>query len=272
MGAFRPAGLLALASDFGAAGPYAGQMRGAALVAAPGVAVHDLWHGVPAQGVRAAAVLLPRLWRRFPPGTVHVAVVDPGVGTGRGALAVAWGGYLLVGPDNGLFTAALREGGEARALEPRHGLPPLSATFHGRDLFAPAGARLAMGLLRREELPRPERPPVLLELPGAVAVAGGWRGEVVLADPFGNLVTSIPQELLPPGPWHARIGEAVLPGRTTYAEAQPGELLALAGSFGLVELACRDGSAAARLGAGAGEPVAVGRGPAPPAAVPPVGG
>ncbi len=258
---FQPAGILTLSSDFGGLGPYEGQMRGAALSAAPEVRVFDLWHGVPAQGVRLGAFLLPRLWPTFPPGTVHAAVVDPGVGTERAALVLSWRDFLLVGPDNGLFTLPLREGGEVRLLDPKkHGRPDLSFTFHGRDLFAPAGARLAAGLLEWETLePFPGRP-VEADLPGAEVLPGGEiRGEVVLADPFGNLVTSIPSRLLP-GPGARGGGRVEILGREipvleTYGQAEPGALLALTGSFGLLEIARRDGSAREGLGAAEGTEV-----------------
>ena len=251
---FHPSGILTLSSDFGGLGPYEGQMRGAALSAAPGVRVVDLWHGAPAQGIPAAAFLFPRLWRTFPEGTVHVCVVDPGVGTERAALAVAWEGYILVGPDNGLFTDALAGGGEARLLDPeKHGLPELSATFHGRDLFAPAGARLATGAVSWEELAPPVREPVRLDLPGFEKEAGGeLRGRILWADSFGNLVTSIPGEALAGGTGAVEIAGRRIPLLRTYGEAEPGGLLALVGSFGLLEVARRDGSAGDLLETGEG--------------------
>ncbi len=254
---FRPAGILTLSSDFGGLGPYEGQMRGAALTAAPGIRIFDLWHGLPPQGVRPGALLLPRLWSSFPGGTVHAAVVDPGVGTERAALALSWKGFLLVGPDNGLFTLPLLEGGEARLLDPgRHGLPQISSTFHGRDLFAPAGARLAAGLLEWEALEPFPGDPVTLDLPGAERLPGGEiRGEVVLADPFGNLVTSIPAGFLPGGSGSVKILGREIPLLETYGQAEPGALLALIGSFGLLEIARRDGSAREELGASEGTEV-----------------
>ncbi len=260
---FVPSGLLSFSSDFGGLGPYEGQMRGAALSAAPGVRVVDLWHGVPPQGVKPAAVFLPRMWRTFPAGTVHVAVVDPGVGTERAALVVSWRGFLLVGPDNGLFTVPLREGGEVRRLDPvEQGGPGLSATFHGRDLFAPAGARLAVGRLAWEELPPFSGNPVLLDLPGAKELPGGGiAGEVLLVDPFGNLVTSLESAALPaPGREGGKGGKVEILGRQvpfleTYGRAERGSLLALIGSFGFLEVACREGSAREELGAAEGTEV-----------------
>ena len=257
-------GVLLLASDFGLDSVYTGQMRAAALRAAPGVAVHDLWHGVPAHRVDLAAFLLPRLWCQGPPGAVVAAVIDPGVGTARRALAVRRVPFLLVGPDNGLFTAALEAGAEARLLEPaRLGLAGLSTTFHGRDLFAPAAARLAAGTLAFTDLPHlPGAPPVRLALPGAERLpGGGLRGEVVWADRFGNLVTSLPGEALPPAGWRLRIGGRTLPGLRTYGDVAPGDLLALVGSFGLLEAACREGSAQALLGLEPGAEAVVERRP-----------
>ncbi len=222
------------------------------MCAAPGVKVLDLWHGVPPQDVRTGAVLLPRLWASFPEGTVHVVVVDPGVGTDRAALAVAWRGRLLVGPDNGIFTRALEEGGEARLL----GIPGgavLSRTFHGRDLFAPAGARLAAGTLTWEELEPPRKEPLRLELPSWTGGAGGGaRGEIFYCDPFGNLVSTIPAEALGPGRGRVEILGRAVPLVETYGAVPKGALLALVNSFGLLEVACRDGSARKVLGAGEG--------------------
>lgn len=250
MESFRPSGLLTLASDFGPAGPYVGALRAAARAAAPSVALEDLWHGLPAQDIPCAAFLLPRLWELCPRGSVHLAVVDPGVGGARAALVVRDRDALLVGPDNGLFTAALSGGAEARLLDPqRHGRPVLCPTFHGRDLFAPAAARLASGRLRFEELRALGRPPVLCPLPGAEpAGRDRFLGRVVWQDPFGNLVTSLEGRLLGGAAWALELAGRVLPGRRTYSEAEPGGLLGLVGSFDLVEAACRDGSAAAALG------------------------
>lgn len=247
---FVPSGLLVLASDFGLEGPYVGQMKGAALAAAPVVRIVDLWHGIPPQAVRVGAFLLPRMWDRFPAGTVHVAVVDPGVGTDRGALAVHQGGRLFLGPDNGLFTGPLGAGGEARRLPPAPpGGPPPSATFHGRDLFAPLGALMAAGSLTFSSLEPPATAPVLLDLPRIGAAADGTlRGEVVWVDRFGNALTSLPADRVPPGSWRLQVGDRFLPGLATYGQVEPGALLAHVGSFGLVEVACRDGSAAELLG------------------------
>jgi S-adenosylmethionine hydrolase len=197
---------------------------------------------------------------------VHLAVVDPGVGTARAGIAFRAHGHLFVGPDNGLFSELLDgvEGDVIALDEPAHAAP----TFHGRDVFGPAAARLLMGYppatLGRALAGAPVTLPQLQPFhEGAVLV-----GEVIHVDAFGNVITNIPGAMVPPGSTVTFHATAIGPVRRTFADVAPGELLALAGSGGRVEIAVRDGSAAARLGAGLGSEVRVAPPGSPPGAPP----
>jgi S-adenosylmethionine hydrolase len=211
--------------------------------------------------VTEAALVLEAAAPFFPPGTIHVVVVDPGVGTGRRGLALAAAGALFVGPDNGLFTPFL-DGGDWRAFEltaAEYRLGTVSRTFHGRDVFAPAAAHLAKGVPPERLGPRVDDP-VRLPWPTVLAADGTVAGTVIHLDRFGNLVTSIRAEAL--GSFDRMTVR--LAGRTlslvgTYAELPPGQAGALVGSSGRLEIAVREGSAAARLRARRGTPVLVSR-------------
>ena len=232
---------ITLLTDFGTADGYVAEMKGVLTTLAPGVPLLDLTHDVPAQDVAFARLTVARYWRRFPAGTVHLVVVDPGVGTSREAIAVCSEGRFLVGPDNGVLSPALF------ALDARVvslAIPAqASPTFHARDVFAPAAAQLALGLSLeligetrtdavRLRTPQPQR-----------AHDGTLLGEILTIDRFGNAITNLA----------ARDGVSLLVGSyqvrlvRTYGEAAPGELVALVGSSGFVEIAVRDGHAAARL-------------------------
>jgi S-adenosylmethionine hydrolase len=271
--------ILTLLTDFGTEDEYVGVMKGIILSIAPDVRLVDLSHQVPPQDIRRAAFLLMNAVPYFPPDTVHLAVVDPGVGTERRPVAVRTPAGTFVGPDNGLFSwvlAGVPEWTAVEIREPAYQLPLVSSTFHGRDIFAPVAAHLAAGVPLEKLGPRVEDPvwlpPPRLEISDFVA-----EGEVLYADRFGNLVTSIgylqrsedtPWRWRPPsGPrrfWRlfsagdagVVVGNVQLRGiRRTYGEAAVGELLALVGSSGFLEIAVRQGSAAAALGAVPGTPV-----------------
>lgn len=249
--------LITLLTDFGLRDPFVGVMRGVIATIAPEVRVVDLTHAIPAQDVAQGAFWLARSFAYFPAGTVHVAVVDPGVGSARRPLVVRSAGHLFVGPDNGLLAPLLAApGAVARRLDERWGLPALSRTFHGRDLFAPAAARLSAGSLGFEQVGALVTDPHPARGVAPVVSPGGVDGHVVVVDHFGNLITDLSQEHLSPG-CSVQIAGRQLPVRGTYAEASPGEPLALVGSFGTIEIAVRDGDAARTLGVGAGEPVAL---------------
>lgn len=250
--------LVTLLTDYGAGSGYPAQVKGVLLAALPDLRLVDVSHEVPRHDVLAGALLLEACVPWFPRGAIHVAVVDPGVGTPRRALCVVDAeGRRLVGPDNGLLTPFLGPGARAHAIVEGGAVPaPPFATFHGRDLFAPAAVVLARG-----EDPGVLGPavddPVRLAWPGAEVAPGEVRGETLTADPFGNVVTSIRAADLPVG---ARVHGVEVGGRTarwvrTFGEGAPGELLALLGSGGRIELAVREASAAVLLGRTRGTPV-----------------
>jgi S-adenosylmethionine hydrolase len=241
--------LITLFTDFGTADGYVAEMKGVLYELAPNAEVVDLSHDVPAHGVEHARLALARYWRRFPAGTIHLVVVDPGVGSERAAIAVASEGRFLVGPDNGVLSPALLAG-DARAV--RLVVPPHAApTFHGRDVFAPAAAALANGT-PIDSLGSPYATPTVRRTPNAVrGPDGALLGEVIAIDRFGNLVTN----LVTTGDHIVEFARKRLPLRHTYADVAPGTLVATVGSSGLVEIALRDGRAAEALGAEIGAPV-----------------
>lgn len=242
--------LVTLLTDFGTADSYVAEMKATILSAAPDATLVDIGHSVLPGDIRSAAYLLGRTWHRFPAGTVHLAVVDPGVGTARDALAFTAAGHWFVGPDNGLFTAPLR-GGEVTIVS----LPvpgDAAPTFHGRDLFAPAAAALATGT-PLERLGEPYRgTPVRLAYTEPHYEGKSVVGEIVYVDRFGTLVTNLNPDLVPDYAVLEVEGLEIGPLRRTYGDVPTGGLLAYVGSGGAVEIAVRDGSAARRLGMGVG--------------------
>ena len=233
---------ITLLTDFGTADGYAAEIKGVLHTHAPEATVLDVSHDVPPQDVESARLALARYWRRFPPGTVHVVVVDPGVGSPRAALAVESDGRLLVGPDNGVLSPALLFTGARVVTLP---VPAsASATFHGRDLFAPAAAALAIGT-RIDDLGTPFAEPVVRRTPEPRRLAdGGVEGQVITIDRFGNAITNC----LSLRGGTLEVEGRLLPVRRTYADVAPGEPVALVGSSGLIEVAVREGSAARELG------------------------
>lgn len=262
--------VITLTTDFGLRDPYVAAMKGAilALLAPAGRLVHlvDVSHDVPPHDIVEAALALEAAVPCFPRGTIHVAVVDPGVGSARRGLVLAARGQVFIGPDNGLFTPMLGEGGWAafELAAAAYRRPVVSRTFHGRDVFAPAAAHVALGV-ELERFGPPVTDPVRLDWlarrPGSRAVTG----QVVHVDRFGNLITSIRGDWLAAEaglPAGVRIRGRVLRVVGTYAELPPGRAGALLGSSDRLEIALREGSAARALGARRGTPVEVSR-PAP---------
>ena len=246
--------IVTLLTDFGTADGYVAEMKGVLLTLAPHVQLVDAAHDLEPHDVELARLALARYWRRYPAGSVHLAVVDPGVGTARRALAVESDDRFLVGPDNGVLSPALLLP-DARAVElpvPTRAAP----TFHGRDVFAPAAARLASGE-PLHALGDACDDPVVRRTPEAHrADDGAVRGEVIAIDRFGNLITNV----IARRAGRVEIGGVEVELRRTYADVRPGALVALTGSSGLVEVAVRDGSAAVRLGAGRGATVVLRQG------------
>jgi S-adenosyl-L-methionine hydrolase (adenosine-forming) len=252
--------IVTFTTDFGLADGWVAAMKGVVLGLAPEARLIDVTHAVPPQDVRAGAFVLGTTYPAFPAGTIHVAVVDPGVGGARRSVALAADGHVFVGPDNGLFTFALRRAAVA-ALPARVAVldraelqrTPVSRTFHGRDIFAPVAGHLAAGR-SLDEVGSAAAPEGLARLRIA---SGTGRGEVLHVDRFGNLVTSL--EAAPPG---ARVrlpgagpAAAALPVVGTFGDVPAGEAAALLGSAGFLEIVVNQGNAAARFGARRGDPV-----------------
>jgi S-adenosylmethionine hydrolase len=260
------AGIVTLTTDFGVRDAYVAEMKGVMLgigrAAGHTLQLIDVTHEVERHDITEGALALEAAVPYCPAGSVHLAVVDPGVGTTRRGLAVAADGHLLVGPDNGLFTPFL-SGDGWRAFEvvaPDYRLPSVSRTFHGRDLFAPAAAHLAVGV-EPDRLGPPVADPVRLPWPEVRAVAGAVAGAVLHADRFGNLITSIHARSVTSldSDVVVRVGGRDVPLVGTYADLPVGRPGALVGSGGRLEVAVREGSAAVVLRARRGTPVVVSR-------------
>ncbi len=258
-------GIITLTTDFGHEDMFVGVMKGVIAGVNPSARVTDLTHSIPPFDVVQAAFRLRQAYPYFPKGTVHVAVVDPGVGGERRIVAMESGGHLFLAPDNGTLAVVEEESGRAELVSvtaTRFFLPEVSATFHGRDIFAPVAAHLAAGTplsalgpaisaLEPLKFPRPSFNP-----------DGSLEGAVLWADHFGNLATNISVALLSEHFLDRAVrveiaGKRIERIRRTYSEAAAGELLAMIGSFGMLEIAVRQGDAARTLGAGPGTPVRV---------------
>jgi S-adenosylmethionine hydrolase len=232
--------LITLTTDFGLTDPWVAIMKGVIATRAPGVPVVDVSHGIPPQDVLAGALVLRHAAAWFPAGTVHVAVVDPGVGSERRALCIETATGLLVGPDNGILSlvappAAMRRVVELR--EERYFVTPRSATFHGRDVFAPVAAALATGVDVDALGPRVDDP-VRLPIPDPLRQGGLLRGQVIYVDHFGNLVTNLPGDAFPHAGVSISIGDArIRDVAVSYAAAARGSLVAVVNSWNLLEIA-----------------------------------
>lgn len=247
-----------LLTDFGTADGYVAAMKGVLRRIAPGAALDDAGHDLPQGDVLRAAWALSRYWDRYPVGSVHLVVVDPGVGTERRALAVEADERFLVVPDNGVVSRVLDGAEEWRAVETveeAYLASDRSSTFHGRDVFAPVAAHLALGV-DLEELGPPVTDPVIFHEPVPTREDDRIRGRIVVVDRFGNLVSNIPAEAVAPGD-RVEVAGRRLVLEETYASVDPGEPLALVNSAGRLEIAVRNGSAARKLGEGVGLEVVV---------------
>ncbi len=242
--------IITLLTDFGSADHYVAEIKGVLLSRALPVTLVDVTHAIAPGEVRSGAYVLGRTWHRFPTGTIHMAVIDPGVGTTRVALAFKAHGHYFVGPDNGVFTPVLHDAEVEAVVLPTP--DSASPTFHGRDLFAPAAAALATG----EPLRALGEP--FAGIPERLAYTAPHYegktvvGEVVYIDRFGSLITNLTSELVPT---YARLEVEDLdlgPLRRTFSDVTAGGLLAYIGSGGAIEIAVRNGSAARRLGVGVG--------------------
>jgi S-adenosylmethionine hydrolase len=262
---FMPSGVVTLTTDFGHKDPFVGVMKGQVLRRFPAAKLVDLTHEVLVHWPAEAGFWLGHSYRYFPAGTVHVAVVDPGVGSARDIAIVEADEQVFLAPDNGLLAGVLERVQSPATLRrldlevlPRLDVHRPSATFHGRDVFAPIAAELAAGRWRPESLG-----PIVEELvPGwldePVVSAGQVSGAVVTIDHFGNLLTNIDASLLPQAPHTVvRAGGRDIPLRRTYSDVRPGDYLALVNSFGVLEVARAEQSAAQGLGLDRGAPVLV---------------
>jgi S-adenosylmethionine hydrolase len=259
-----PRPLITLLSDFGTRDAYVASMKGVMLSLNPSAKLVDLTHEVPPQDIRAGAFILAEAAAWFPPGTIHLAVVDPGVGSARRALAAACRGHFWVGPDNGLFHFAFAQDPGLGIISLENSAffrPQVSATFHGRDIFAPVAAHLSLGVDLHCLGPK-IADPVRLDFPEPEYLSEAVRGEIIHVDGFGNLISNVRAPDLTS--WlggrnvSLQAGTLRLNGLAhSYADAAPGEFLALADSLGLIEIACARDNAARRLNAGVGLPVEI---------------
>lgn len=260
----KPSGVITITTDFGHKGPFAAVMKGVILGRFHDARIIDLAHDIPAQWPPEAGFWVSRSYHWFPPGSVHVAIVDPGVGTERDILVVEHDSHMFMAPDNGLLAQLLDNADGAKVfrldstkLGPLQ-MPSPSATFHGRDIFAPLAAELASGRISVADIGQPvsEWVPGWLEEPDVSK--GKISGVIVTVDTFGNLISNIDASLITALTEPvADIGGHQIPMLSTYGRAQPGEFLALVNSFGVVEVARAEGSAAEGLGSERGAPLVI---------------
>jgi len=251
--------IVTLTTDFGTQDYYVGAMKGAMLAIAPNLQLVDLSHELPAHDVLAAAFVLRHAARPFPSDTIHLAVIDPGVGSARRPLVVFDQHHLWIGPDNGLFSFALEAPDcQVYAIENTALMgAQISYTFHGRDVFAPVAAHLAAGV-PLDEVGPVVKDPVRLQAIRPQCDAHGIEGQIIHVDRFGNLVTNIAAEMLDGAVRICLGAEVVIEGVSqTYAEVAWGDTLALVGSAGMLEISVNGGCAARQLGLGREEQVRV---------------
>lgn len=261
-----PSGIITLLTDFGNADGYVAAMKGVILGIMPHARLIDITHEVPPQAVAAGAFILSAHYRYFPAGTVHVAVIDPGVGTARPALACYYDGHYFIGPDNGLFDFCARAAPPLAARLSRREFwrTTISNTFHGRDIFAPVAAHLAngvaLGALGDSFTLKPQQPAHVCKFE-----QNTLQGEIIFSDRFGNLISNITKEDLhrfaPNTNIAVQLKRQTIHGlQTSYANVGQGELIALINSFGLLEVGVNQGNAKLQLQATLGTPVTIVKG------------
>ena len=268
--------IITLLSDFGLSDVYVGVMKGVIAHINPALTVVDLTHQIPPQSIAAARFSLMNAYRYFPTGTVHIAVVDPGVGSHRRGVALQIDAGFIVGPDNGLFSGVFNQTEVVAAVELTNRdywrTPTPSTTFHGRDIFASAGAHLASGV-PIEDLGEVIDPASLVQLaiPKPASTATGVAGYIQYIDHFGNLITNIPAADVEGKTWSVVVGDSpgetrrdrmseaarsvarlrsadrVIPSSLTYSDRELGEVVTLIGSHGWVEIAVNGGNAQSEL-------------------------
>lgn len=261
-------GVITITTDFGHKGPFAAVMKGVIIGRFPDATIIDLAHDIPAQWPPEAGFWVRRAYSYFPPGTVHLAIVDPGVGTEREILIVEHDRHIFMAPDNGLLAQLLDSAENPLVYHldmsrlSKLGITNPSATFHGRDIFAPIAAEIASGRIAPMHIGKltKEWTPGWMDEPEISA--GKVVGAIVTIDAFGNLISNIDAAMI--GDFAnpvAHIGGHDIPMLQTYGRAKPGEFLALVNSFGVVEIAKAEGSAAEGLGLERGAPLAISTGP-----------
>jgi S-adenosylmethionine hydrolase len=260
----KATGFITLTTDFGLADGFAGTMKGVIYSINPDAVIIDICHEIGSQDLSAAAFLFAASYRYFPQGTVHVVVVDPGVGSQRRAVAIEAEKYYFVAPDNGVLTLALKQEKIIKSIEltnPEYFLDEVSDTFHGRDIFAPAAAHLSLGV-EIEKLGNEAGELKEMRLPEPEVSQSGIKGHVIHVDKFGNLITDIKQELfdtvISDGQFSIKIAGMELDRISrSYAEVSAGEPLAIFDSFGNLEIAVNRGSAAEKLKARKGDTIEI---------------
>jgi S-adenosyl-L-methionine hydrolase (adenosine-forming) len=262
---FAPCGVITITTDFGHQGPFVATMKGRILERMPTANIIDVTHEVHVYWPAEAGFWLSRAFPYFPAGSVHIAVVDPGVGTRRDIIAMHADGHVFLAPDNGLLAPVRARARDVSvhcldlpAAQSRFALPVPSATFHGRDIFAPLAAELAAGRAKIADLGPPTTDLVPSWVEDPVVSADHVQGVIITIDHFGNLITNIEAAMLARFKHPlVRTGGHEVALRRTYGDVRPGELLALVNSFGVLEIARAEQSAAEALGLGRGAPVIV---------------
>lgn len=266
--------VLTLLTDFGTRDGYVGTMKGVIHRINPGASIVDISHEVPPHDILEAAYILYSAYKYFPPGTVHLVVVDPGVGSARKIVGLEADDYLFLAPDNGVLTFIVQQANVSQIVEitnEDYFLKPISDTFHGRDIFAPVAAHLSKGIVLAKfgkrivaAAPRASSKGIKeLKLAKAKATQEGICGEVIHIDRFGNLITNIDRQILEGfrvrgSGFRVRVGgEEILGISKSYADVEPGKFLAIFGSSGFLEISLNQGNASQALGAGRGQKVEV---------------
>jgi len=252
--------IITLLTDFGLSDHFVSAMKGVMLTVNPDLNLVDISHLVPPRDIFTGAFTLGQACFRFPPGSIHLAVVDPGVGTGRKALAVSAGGHFFVAPDNGLLTYVLesQEGWTAYEITAEHYYcKPVSTTFHGRDIFAPIAAWINRGVPLHQLGPELQNP-VRLRIPAVKKVQDSLiQGLIISVDHFGNLITNLKPGDLPQSFKILAGQKEITAMHRTYGEGTPGEVFVVPGSTAYLEIVAKDGSAASLLNLRGGAPVGV---------------
>ena len=250
-------GIITLTTDFGLKDAYVGTMKGVILSIFPQARLIDITHEIEPQNILQARFLLRNFVRYFPKGTVHLVVVDPGVGSERRAILVKSQGQFLVGPDNGVFSDFFQADARIFHLTQKEFfLKEISQTFHGRDIFAPVCAHLASGR-EPQEMGEEITDPLALPFPEPKKQGNLILGEVIYIDRFGNLITNLTKEQIPQNAVIRILGKEISGLSQSYAQHSPGSLLAIIGSSGLLEISLANDNASLRLKAGIGQPVEV---------------